>query len=238
MNMHKKVIFIILATAFLTYIGCSSSGDEGTTLIPTPTFNWEAGVYTGTFTETGSTASVDIVMLVTSDNRFALAALDGSEYNIGTVSGSSLSTTDGFVATLTAALSGTYSAPPSFTGTFSLTDAGLYNRTSSTAKLEGTWTDFTIPAATGTPTFVIDAAGNFSLSTTTGCAGTGSFTPIDPSKNEYEFSMLVSACPGLNGTFSGLAITDDANTFTDNQIDIIAENPGAPAFIIWAPVKQ
>ena len=208
------------------------------------TVNWAAGIYTGTFTETGSTASVDVLLLVTSDNRFALAALDGSEYNIGTVSGSSLSDTDGFVATLTAALSGTYSAPaatpsdPDFSGTFALTDTGLYNRSSSTAKLEGTWVDFTIPPATGTPTYVIDAAGDFSLDTTTGCTGTGSFTPIDPGKNEYDFSMDVTNCPGLNGTFSGLAITDDAMTFTDNQIDIIAENTSEQKFIISAPVKQ
>jgi hypothetical protein len=226
MNIYKKVIFTFFAAFMLTNLGCSSSGDS------TPsTFNWAAGVYTGTFTETGSSTPSDVVLLVTSDNRFALATLDGTEYNIGSVSGSSLSTTDGFVATLTAALSGTYSAPPSFTGTFTLTDTGLYNRTSSTAKLEGTWVDTTIPPATGTPTFVIDAAGDFTLSTTTGCAGSGSFSTIDPSKNEYEFSMLVTNCPGFDGNFTGLAITDD-------QIDIIAENPAAPAFIVWAPVKQ
>ena len=171
MNIYKKIIFTFLAALMLTNLGCSSGGDG--TPATTTTVDWAAGIYEGTFTETGG--STPVVLLVTSDNRFALATLDGSEYNIGTVSGANLSTTDGFVATQTAALSGTFSAPPSFSGTFALTDAGLYNRTSSTAKLLGTWVDSTIPASTGTPTYVIDAAGNFSLSTTTGCAGTGSF---------------------------------------------------------------
>lgn len=233
--MHKKIIFIILAAAFLTYIGCSSSGDDGTTLNPTPTFNWAAGIYTGTFTETSSNSSGPVVLLVTSDNRFALAATDGSEYNIGTVSGSDLTTTSGFTATLTAALSGTFSDSVSgLSGSFTLRDAGLYDRTSDLSKLVGQWVDID-----NTITYIIQPTGAFDA-TIGSCDAQGSFAAIDSSKNEYDFTMNVAAsCEGLDeGDFTGLAFTDDYQGGTDNQIVIIAENPVENKFIISAPLLQ
>ena len=236
MNLYKKVIFVFLATAILTYIGCSSSGDDGTTLIPTPiptpTFNWAAGIYTGTFTETSSNTSGDVVLLVTSDNRFALAALDGTDYSIGIVSGSDLSTGD-FVATLTSALSGTFSnSVTGKSGMFTLTDAGIYDRISDTSKLVGQWVDID-----NTITYIIQSTGAFDA-TITSCDAQGSFATIDSSKNEYDFTMNVVNCPGLDiGDFTGLAFTDDYQGGTDNQIVIITENLSENKFIISAPIR-
>ena len=220
---------LILLSVLLS--ACSSGGSDSLV----PAFNWSPGVYSGTFTVTGG-APDDVVLLVTSDNRFALATTDGSETAIGAMFGSKLTTTDGFTATLNAALSGTYTAP-GVTGTFTLADSGLYNRASSTAKLEGTWVDNTFTQVTGTATYVIDATGNFLLMSVSGCAGTGSFSTIDGSKNEYNFTLVTTNCPGYDGTYIGLAITDDT-TFTDDTIDIIAENPVAQTFLVSTPVKQ
>lgn len=216
---------LILLSVLLSACGSSDSS--------APVFNWSPGIYTGTFTETGGTPD-DVVLLVTSDSRFALGVADGSDYAIGTMLGSTLSTSDGFVVTLDAALSGTYAAP-GITGTFTLSDSGLYNRISSTAKLEGIWVDNTF-TQTGTATYVI-TDGSILLTSVSGCAGTGQFTTIDSSKNEYDFTLNMTNCPGFNGTYTGLAVTDDT-FFPDDTIDIIAENLGALTFLVSAPVKQ
>lgn len=229
-----RLIFPLLTLLTIFLSGCSSSSSDNGTA-PTSTFTWAGGIYVGTFTEAGA-APDDVVLIISSDNRFALATTNGLEYAIGTVSSSNLTTSDGFVATLTAALSGTYTAP-GVTGTFALADSGLYNRASSTSKLQGIWVDNTFTQVTGTATFIIDAAGMFDMTSVSGCSGIGSFSTIDPTKNEYNFTMNVTNCAGYNGTYNGLAVTDDT-TFTDDTLDIIAENIPAQTFMVSESIKQ
>jgi hypothetical protein len=243
LNIIRKIIFTLLATAIISNAGCSSGSDSDSTStsnngssVTSSALVWTPGVYTGTFTETVSNTSDDVILLVISDNHFALARTDGAEYNIGTVSDSTISTTNGFSATLNAALSGTYSAP-NFSGTFTLTDTGLYNRTSSTTKLSGIWVDNNQSSGLGTLTYIIDDTGGFILdSTVTGCDGTGSFSTIDSSKNEYKYTLNMTNCLGFDGTYNGYAISDDTN-FVDDTIDIIAENLTASAFLISQAIK-
>ena len=232
-GIRSKLLFLSVLVSSLTLFGCSSSGGDSTPA-NTTTFNWTAGVYTGTFTETGSGASGDVVLLVTSDNRFALAATDGSEYNIGTVSGSNLSTTAGFTATQTAALSGTFSdSVTGLSGTFTLTDAGIYNRPSDLSELVAQWTD-----TTNLILYTIQASGDFDAEIDVCAIEQGSFATIDGSKNEYDFTLNVVACPGLEGVFTGLAFRDDAPPGTDNQLVIIAENPTIGNFVVSAAIKN
>ncbi len=234
MNIYNKVIFTLLAAVMLTNLGCSSGGDSTPAI--TTTFSWAAGIYTGTFTESISNTSGNAVLLVTSDNRFALAATDASEFNIiGTVSDSNLSTGAGFVATLTAALSGTYrDSVTGLSGTFTLTDLGIYDRTSDLSELVGQWSD-----TDNLILYTIQASGDFDAVIGQCTAEQGTFATIDGNKNEYEFTLNVVACPGLEGTFTGLAFRDDIPPGTDNQIVIIAENTtlAPPVFILSAPVK-
>lgn len=229
----KKIIQLAAILLFLVNASCSSSG--GDTIAPAPAFTWAAGIYDGTFTETGSTPD-NVALIVTSTNRFALANIDGTEMAIGDASGASLTSPDGFTATLTAALSGTYTAP-GVTGTFSLADAGLYNRTSSAAKLEGVWVDSFYTTTTGTTTWVIDATANVLMTSVSGCAATGTFNTIDTSKNEYTVTSTVTNCPGFNGVYNGFAFTDD-DTFTDDMIALVIENTALQTFAIFAPIKQ
>jgi len=229
-----KTIFQLVAILLvLLNVGCSSSGgDTGT--VPAA-FTWAPGIYEGTFTATGSTPE-NVALIVTSTNRFALANIDGTEMAIGDASGASLTTSDGFTATLAAALSGTYSAP-GVTGTFSLADAGLYNRTSSTAKLEGIWVDNFYLLTTGTTTWTIDAAGNVLMTSISGCAASGTFNTINASNNEYTVTLTVTNCLGFNGIYNGFGFTDD-EFFTDDMIAMVIENTTLQTFAISAPIKQ
>lgn len=88
-----------------------------------------------------------------------------------------------------------------------------------------------------TITYIIQTTGDFDA-TSTSCDAQGSFATIDSSKNEYDFTMNVVSCPGLNGDFTGLAFTDDSMAGTDNQIVIITENQSLQKFIISAPIKN
>ncbi len=231
MNIYKKVIFTFFAAVMLTNLGCSSGGGDSTAA----TFDLAAGIYTGTFTETASGTSGNIVLLITSDNRFAMAATDGTDYSIGTVSGSAI-TDGGFVATLTAALSGTFiNSDTGTSGTFTLTDAGIYNRPSDLSELVGQWTD-----SDSSIVYNIMAAGDFDAAFD-GCAPElGTFATIDGSKNEYDVTLNVVACVGLEGTFTGLAFRDDVPPGTDNQLVIIAENTTKDpiVFVVSASIKN
>ena len=230
-GINSKFIILSVLVSSLMLFGCSSGGGDSTPPPPGTTFNWVAGIYEGTFTETGSGTSGTVVLLVTSDNRFALAATDGSEVAIGTVSGSNLtSSTTGFVATLTAALSGTFSdSGTSLSGTFTLTDAGIYDRPSDLSELATQWLD-----TPNSIVYVIQATGDFSAEIGACDPEQGTVVTIDGTKNEYAFTLNVVTCPGLEGVFTGLAFRNDVPPGTDNQLVIIAENPASGNFILSA----
>ncbi len=226
--MRKFLISFIIGLALS---GCGGGGGGGTTDTSTPatSYSFSPGLYTGSFTDSIGTDSYAI--LITSNNKWAGA--DPTEAATGTVSGGNLSTSV-FSATLTSATGGTFNNSGN-TGTFSMTShASLYNRSSSLAKLDGTWVDDVYTDNTGTVTVTFNN-GAMSMSTTSGCAATGSVSTIDTSKNEYSVTMTVTNCGGFNGTYTGYGFTDD-DTFTDDQFVMALDN--ADSWAVFAPIKQ
>jgi len=119
------------------------------------------------------------------------------------------------------------------TGTFSMVDAGIYNRTSSLAKLNGTWVENIYTTSTGITTWVINN-GAYTMTSVSGCASTGTITTIDTTKNEYAITGTVTNCGVFNGTYSGYGFTSDG-TFTDDTFEFVIDN--ANAYALFAAVK-
>jgi hypothetical protein len=79
---------------------------------------------------------------------------------------------------------------------------------------DGVYTDFDIygdPAS-----LTIHQDGTLFLQTASGCAGNGQMINIDPQQvrgqggyNAYTVEVTISSCPGLNGTYEGLATLTD-----------------------------
>ncbi|MDX1517311.1 MAG: hypothetical protein R3288_10750 [Woeseiaceae bacterium] len=91
-----------------------------------------------------------------------------------------------------------------------------FNRGSSLATVEGTYTMFDI---FGDPSsFVIDAAGAISAQSNSGCVGAGQVTIIDAADNVYDVNLDLSSCGALNGTYDGLGITGDENAMNDEFV--------------------
>ncbi len=235
----KKVVISIIVL-FLS--GCGGGGGGGTT--DTSPTSVPPGIYEGTITPTGGTAD-SAVALITSSGKVAILDISTIEGFIGTISGSSLTGTIysnssvPATAQITSAsgnnISGTYTSSLGG-GTFALVaDPNLYARGASLSKLVGTWVDSVFTSGTGTSTWVIQADGTYSVTTTLGCNGTGAFSTIDPTKNEYSFTLTITNCVGLNGTYTGIAATSD--TFnTDDSISLVFSS-GAVAGLS-EPVKQ
>jgi len=215
----------LLATSISLLAACGSGGGGSPAA-----YTAQPGIYSGTFSPTGGITDVFSV-IVTSNNKWAGA--DPDEAATGTVSGGTLSNAYGFTATLTGTMSGSYDNGTE-SGTFSLVDAGIYNRTSSLAKLNGTWVDNVYTASTGVTTWVINN-GAYSMTSVSGCASTGTITTIDTSKNEYAVTGTVTNCGGFNGSYSGYGFTDD-DTFTDDQFSIVIDN--ATSYAVFSPIKQ
>ena len=228
----RKFIFTTLISLLLS--ACSSGGgssNETSNTTTTESFSFSPGLYTGTFaTSGGSTDSFAI--MITSNNKWAGA--DPEEASTGTVNGATLSNTFGFSATLESANSGTFTNGTE-SGSFSIASvSGLYDRTSSLDKLNGTWVDDEFTDVTGTATFTFNN-GALSMTTVSGCSGTGNITTIDTRKNEYALTVTVSNCDEFNGNYSGFGFTDDVN-FTDDQFAFVVDN--SENFALFAPVKQ
>lgn len=228
----RKFLISFFIGLFLTGCGGGGGGTTDTTTdspADTTSYSFSPGLYTGSFTDSYGTDSYAI--LITSNNRWAGA--DPDEVATGTVSGDTLSTS-GFSATLTSATGGTFNNGGN-TGTFSMVShADLYNRTSSLAKLNGTWVDDFYTDNTGTVTVTMND-GAMSLTSVSGCAASGTVSTIDASKNEYAVAITVTNCGGFNGSYTGYGFTDD-DTFTDDQFVFAVDN--ADSWAVFAPVKQ
>jgi len=233
--MNKKIITLL---SVLVISACGGGGDgSGISSVP-------PGIYAGTITATGF-APDDGVGIITSDNRIAVLDLNTEEGIIGTINGSSIAGTlySSSVVPATAEvtsvsgnnISGTYSSSLGG-GTFAfVSDPNLYNRGASLSKLEGIWVDDTYITGTGISTWTIQVDGSFIMTSVSGCAGSGSFSLIDPTKNEYNIDITVSNCIGANGSYSGIGVLND--TFiTDDTLSFTFSN-GAIAGIDEA-VKQ
>jgi hypothetical protein len=231
----------ITSILLISVTGCSSGGSDSGTTLPSTV---PAGVYEGTVTPTGGTAET-AVALITSDNNIAIIDINTLEGFIGTISGSSLSGTvytsvaipaTGQVTSVSGNnINGTYSSSLGG-GTFALVaDPNLYNRTSSLSKLEGVWVDSVFTNISGASTWVIQADGSFTVSTTAGCSGSGSFSTINTAYNEYSLTMTIANCTGYNGTYSGIAVTSDTYN-TDDSISLVFSNGSIGG--LSEPIKQ
>lgn len=89
----------------------------------------------------------------------------------------------------------------------SLTYDALYDRDSSLSAIAGVYRNFTVD---GVPTSLsIDENGELFAQSQTGCVGNGEVAIEDPMFNEYSMTITISNCPGLDGTYNGLAVSDD-----------------------------
>jgi hypothetical protein len=221
-----KAIVATFIALFLTACGGGGGGSSTTSVTVPP------GIYSGTVTPSGGTPD-SAVGLITSNGKVAIVDVDTIEAFIGTISSGSLSgalyssSTVPATGQVTSAsgnnISGTYTSSLGG-GTFALVaDPNLYNRTSSLSKLVGTWVDSVFTNLTGTTTWVIQADGSFTVSSTASCTGSGNFTVFNSSNNEYNLTLDITNCPGFNGTYTGFAVVNDTY-FTDDTISLIFSN--------------
>ena len=241
--MHKSFSPIsksLLICSILLLVACGGGSGGGSSSVT----DAPPGIYTGTLTPTGGLPDT-ATALITSDNRLSIVDLDTLESFIGTTVGNAISGTlfsssvvpaTGLVTSVSGNnVSGTYSSSIGG-GTFALVSLpNLYNRGASFTKLTGVWVDATFTNVTGTTTWVIQANGSFSMTSTSGCSATGQFSLIDPSKNEYGIALTFATCATFNGTYSGIGALDD--TFITDDTLVFMFNNGALGGL-FAPIKQ
>lgn len=233
-----RKLLVVLGAIFLA--ACGGGGDNSSTTQTTI----PAGIYSGTITPSGGAPDVAIA-IITSNGQASIMDVDSIEAFLGTVSGTAITGAIYSNSTVPATvlvtsingdnIGGTYSSTLGG-GTFAVTaDPILYSRTASLSKLTGVWVDSVFTNVTGITTWVVQADGLFSVSSTSGCAGEGSFSVINPLNNEYNLTLTVTNCQSYNGTYSGIAVLSDTN-FTDDTISLVFGNGASGG--IFEPIKQ
>ena len=89
-----------------------------------------------------------------------------------------------------------------------------YDRGSDLATIEAAYQTFDIFGDASS--FVIDAMGDISGMSGTGCVLSGTVSIIDAAFNAYDVALDLANCAGLNGMYNGLGVTEDA-LGTDDQ---------------------
>lgn len=235
--MFYKAFWLIVISSL---ISCGGEGSYSGIADP----DAAAGIYFGTITRTGVLAA-PAVAVITSDDRVIVINKGTYEKFIGTRSGNSLSgtlyatTRVSSTAEITSVsdniIGGAYTSALS-DGTFSLIgDTDLYNRGASLLTLEGIWVDQFFTGVVGESTWVIYADGSFETSTTSSCNVTGNFSVLDASKNEYDVTMTITTCSGLDGSYTGIAFVSD-NNGTNNVLSLSFSNGTIAG--ISEPIKQ
>ena len=95
----------------------------------------------------------------------------------------------------------------------STTFDATYNRGSDLATVVGVYPTFDIfgdPAS-----FVIDANGVITSTSTSACVSNGQIAIIDTAFNAYDVTLDVASCGPLNGSYTGLGLTQDAAATDD-----------------------
>ncbi|MBT8086188.1 MAG: hypothetical protein KJN72_13250 [Woeseia sp.] len=117
-------------------------------------------------------------------------------------------------------ITGSWSASTGENGTFNLTFDPIYNRTSSLAKVQGTYTTFDERFGDGGNAYssiTIDSNGSINGQDVDGCIWSGMVSIIDSNFNVYEITTTVSNCGDIDGTSTGLTGLFD-NTGTDDML--------------------
>lgn len=230
-----SVLFVLCLSVV---VSCGGGSDSS----PSPVVNENPeGIWTGTFTESGMGTYV-VDMLVYNGEIIGLST-DASAIFVGTytVSGNSI-TADvkayaiGGGPYATSVITGTFSEQSQFDATFSstyissgttstgsitLTYDSIYDRSSSLAMLEGTWSEtdgaYTITAD-------VDAFGSLSGTDTAGCGYSGVISILDPNKNLYGIDIDVSTCSSFNGSYDGFAVLTDTTTQNDTFVYTVSND--------------
>ncbi|MGB6604458.1 MAG: hypothetical protein WA747_15900 [Steroidobacteraceae bacterium] len=175
-------------------VGVINSGGQATFIL-------NGGVqFAGTVDVSGTTLAATVTGYANFNQTFS----DGSTYGIGTLNGT-VSTGSSLTATLTFTTNGGASQ----TGNWSLSFETLSSSASSTAAVQGNYTDIATNA-----TLSITSSGVMTeQNTNTGCVLNGSISTTDSSVNVYQVSYTLEDCTGtyapLNGVqFTGLAYLD------------------------------
>ncbi len=177
------------------------------------------------------------VFMITADNRVFFAETDFETVGLGTVSGDVITFDTGATVTLTGTLSGNFDLY-GLTGSFSLSDTGLYSRSPSLTDLSGVWVDDVFTSGTGIITISIDSSGNVTFTSVSGCTGSGSVSLIDSGKNAFSLNMTYDATCGAGaGNYTGLGFLDDTN-FQNDTFNVVLENSTADSYIFSAAIKQ
>lgn len=238
-NLWNYGLLLMIVTTLAACGGGGGGGDDGDVAVNAP-----PGIYEGTVTAAGGTPD-SAFGLITSNGKLAFLDLDTLEAIIGTISNGSISGTlfadsvAGITGQVTSAsgnnIGGTYSSSLG-NGTFSLVaDPNLYLRGASLSKLTGTWVDSVFTDGVGTTTWVFQTDGSYNMSSTSGCTGTGQFSLIDATKNEYEMNFVLSNCVPFNGTYTGIgALSDTYNT--DDSLAFMFSSGSVGG--LFEPIKQ
>jgi len=233
-------VFIRGLSLLLVFMLISCGGDgPGYTLDNAP-----AGIYSGTVTPAGGSAEI-ATAVITSTGKVALINVNTYEVFLGTRANNtftgtlyaSTSVPSTAVVTFVSGnnISGTYTSSLGG-GSFALVaDPNLFNRTSELSKLAGTWVDSVFTSSIGTSTWVIQTDGSFTVTTTSGCNATGSFDVFNTINNEYNLSMEITNCLGINGSYTGLAFVSDK--LNSNDIISLSFSNGSIGGLS-EPVKQ
>ncbi len=238
-----KSLSLILFSMALAACGGGGSGEPiGVT---TPVANeLLGGIWEGTSTAAGNSQS--IIGVTTDDGRFRFLSLSTEGQYIGSfsvfdqnqVSGSGFGVAPlGFVwsdgSTVTSlTVTGTVSERNSYggswatgsgeSGTFNLDYDPIYNRTSSLAKVQGTYTSFD-DFGNATGVFTIDSNGNVVGQDIDACVYGGLVSIVNSNYNLYEISLTVTNCVQFSGMYNGLGGLRDFNN-TDDELLISVDN--------------
>ena len=231
--------WILIALSLLAVGACgggsSSSGDS--VAGPSPVADQDpGGIWFGTiFNATvGQSWEIIGITLSTGESRYidsqgaqyvADITVDGNAFSGasfafaprgGTFINGSPTTTGSMSGTLVerSSASATYSLDTGEQGTFELFYDSAYERSSSLAKMSGTWTD---PQSN---TFTVDANGSIFGQDGFGCVYTGNVSIIDPLYNVYRLTINVTNCADINGTYTGLGTIGDRVAANDDQLFI------------------
>ncbi len=134
-----------------------------------------------------------------------LVFLDGSQ--VGTVNISGSFTPEDFI-------NGTYNGVGDY-GSFILDYSSLYERPSSFALANGSWSG-NVSGYTNSVT--VDSCGIITGDSTSGCTYTGNIGIIDSLYNAYNVTLNINNCGTQNGLYSGLAALADTVTMNDTVI--------------------
>jgi len=226
----NKILSALSALWLLTLVGCGGGG--GGTPVPDGNPN---GIYSGTFTENGTTYNLAVLV---QNGNFIGGSIDAGTLFTGNanVSGKSLSGSldvlqigGGYLYTST--LSATFVEGQSISGTatgggstaiFNVSLEPIYTRPANT-NLAGTYT-----VTDGGFTFIItsDNAGSFTATDSDGCSYSGTQAAYEANHNLYRLNVTVTGCAS-NGTYSGYSFNDDISAANDALVFIIDD----PAFI-------